>query len=228
MNRTTIPAPNRPAKTICTWPDGTWNDIYGTATWQASVVQWDADAVLDSSQALTYSIQSQTVAGAFAIDSDTGEITVADGLLLDFETNATHTVIVRTTDADSNTVDQAFTISLTDLVEANNSPSNLSSGIELNTDGGNDAYLLEAMRCLIRWFTGTNARDNNRNACRSNGRTFVLYANATADNEIMLWLNGTGTLQLEIDARTQVYGIRYLPVELADGLPHTLSAWTWD
>ena len=104
-------------------------------------------AVLDNNggtgeQPLTYSIQSQSVAGAFEIDADTGEIRVADGTLLDADTLATHTVTVRTTDVDSNTYDEAFTISLNNLVEDNNAPTDLSSGIELNTDGGNDAYLI--------------------------------------------------------------------------------------
>ncbi|MEM8914030.1 MAG: LamG-like jellyroll fold domain-containing protein, partial [Planctomycetota bacterium] len=60
------------------------------------LVEWSADEVLDANQATTYSIQSQTVSGAFAIDSSTGQITVADGTLLDADTNATHTISVRT------------------------------------------------------------------------------------------------------------------------------------
>ncbi len=125
---------------------GKWDDVDGTAS-QGSIIEYDADAVLDNAggtgqQPLTYSIQSQTVAGAFEIDADTGEIRVLDGTLLDADTQATHTVTVRVTDVDSNTYDEAFTISLNDLVENNNAPSDLSSGIELNTDGGNDAYLL--------------------------------------------------------------------------------------
>ncbi|MEZ6095167.1 MAG: cadherin repeat domain-containing protein [Pirellulaceae bacterium] len=69
---------------------------------------------LDATNALTYSIQSQTVAGAFTINSDTGEITVADGSLLDYETNATHTLTVRVSDGTA-TYDEAFTISLQNM-----------------------------------------------------------------------------------------------------------------
>ncbi|MDA8746418.1 DUF642 domain-containing protein, partial [Rubripirellula amarantea] len=47
----------------------------------------------------------------------------------------------RVTDVNSNTYDEVFTVSLNDLVESNSPPSDLSSGIELNTDGGNDSYL---------------------------------------------------------------------------------------
>jgi hypothetical protein len=78
----------------------------GTASY---VVEWNADDVLDATNALTYSIQSQTVAGAFTIDASTGRIIVADGSLLDYETNATHTLTVRVTDGDGNSYDEAFT-----------------------------------------------------------------------------------------------------------------------
>ncbi|MEM6473506.1 MAG: lectin-like protein, partial [Planctomycetota bacterium] len=119
---------------------GLWNDA--PDGWGAGyVVEWNADDVLDVTQSVTYSIQSQTVAGAFEVDADTGEIRVADGTLLDSDTLATHTVTIRTTDVDSNTRDESFTISLNNLVEDNNAPTDLSNGIELNTDGGNDAYL---------------------------------------------------------------------------------------
>ncbi len=95
--------------------DKLWDDAAETEPFNY-VVEWDADDVLDATQALTYSIQSQTVAGTFAIDADTGEITVADGSLLDYETTASHSVTVRVTDIDGNTYDEAFTISLKDVV----------------------------------------------------------------------------------------------------------------
>ena len=119
---------------------GLWADRSNSYSY-GHVVEWDADAVLDATQALTYSVVSQTAAGAFAINADSGVITVADGSLLDYETNATHTLTIRVTDVEGNTRDEAFTISLNNLAESNTAPTNLSSGIELNTDGGNDAYL---------------------------------------------------------------------------------------
>ncbi|MFT5174194.1 MAG: hypothetical protein ACI8W7_002381, partial [Gammaproteobacteria bacterium] len=81
------------------------------------VVEWDADAVLDATQALTYSISTQTIPGAFAIDADNGQISVADGSLLNFESNATHALTVRVIDVDGNTHDEAFAVSLRNLVE---------------------------------------------------------------------------------------------------------------
>ena len=120
---------------------GEWNDEDNPQIGTGYIIEWDADEVLDATDALTYSIQSQTVTGAFAIDGDSGEITVADGSMLDYETNTSHSISVRVTDGDSNTYDEAFTVSLNNLVEDSSAPTNLSSGIELNTDGGNDAYL---------------------------------------------------------------------------------------
>ncbi len=52
-----------------------------TVTGTAYVVEWRADDVLDATHAVTYSIVSQSVAGAFAINSDSGVITVANGAL---------------------------------------------------------------------------------------------------------------------------------------------------
>ena len=93
---------------------GLWYDDEANA--RNVMVEWKADDVLDTTDPLTYSIQSQTVAGAFAIDADSGQITVADGSLLDYETNAVHTVTVRTSDG-SLTYEKAFTISLAEVVE---------------------------------------------------------------------------------------------------------------
>ncbi|MFK7770419.1 MAG: DUF4347 domain-containing protein, partial [Mariniblastus sp.] len=120
---------------------GKWY-VETSAAAERSVVQWNADTVLDATQALTYTINAQTVTGAFAIDASTGTVTVAEGSLLDYETNATHTLTIQTTDVDDNTYDEAFTVSLNDLAESNSVPTDLSSGIELNSDGGNDSYLV--------------------------------------------------------------------------------------
>jgi uncharacterized delta-60 repeat protein len=120
--------------------NGLWDDVDGSGL-QRSIIEFDADAVLDTSQDLAYSFSAETVPGAFAIDASAGVIAVADASLIDFESNPVHTLIVRTTDVDSNIHDEVITVSLRDLAETNDVPSDLSSGIELNVDGGNNAYL---------------------------------------------------------------------------------------
>ncbi|WP_306296814.1 LamG-like jellyroll fold domain-containing protein, partial [Candidatus Entotheonella palauensis] len=54
--------------------------------------------------------------GRFAIDSNSGILTVADGTLLDYETNTSHTITVRTDDGHA-TYDEMFKIDVKDLAE---------------------------------------------------------------------------------------------------------------
>ena len=65
---------------------------------------------------LVYSIKSQALAGAIAIDATTGELTVADATLYDFETNPTLTAMVEVTNG-SATETLNVTITLTNLNE---------------------------------------------------------------------------------------------------------------
>jgi len=53
--------------------------------------------------------------GRFAIDANTGVVTVADGTLLDFETAASHGITVRATSSDGSFSTQNFTINLNAL-----------------------------------------------------------------------------------------------------------------
>ena len=71
----------------------------------------------DSGDTKTYSF-TDSAGGRFAINSTTGEITVADGTLLDYEAATSHTVTVRVTDSGGLTYDETFTINLTDVNEA--------------------------------------------------------------------------------------------------------------
>ncbi len=91
------------------------------------MIEWKADDVLDASNSLTFSLTSQTAAGAFAINSDTGVITVANGALLNFESQTSHTLTVRTTDGSGSTVDRNYTVLLNNLTEENNAPNDLSA-----------------------------------------------------------------------------------------------------
>ena len=113
--------PNNGATADCafiSYTDGIWYDASGDGYTPAYIAEWDADEVLDATDALNYSIQSQTVAGAFTIDEDSGVIAVADGDLLDYEINASHALTIRVTDVDSNTYDEVLTIYLNDVGES--------------------------------------------------------------------------------------------------------------
>ena len=126
--------------------DNTWGD-YASDSGSTAMLQWDADAVLDATDALTYSIQSQTVADAFVIDGSTGEISVANGLLLDYESNVAHTLIVRTSD-EGEFYDEDITVSLRDV---DDTPPQASQTVP-------DAQTVEEDGVLT--FSSTNIPDN--------------------------------------------------------------------
>ena len=205
--------------------DGTWNDGNGSVL-RSSFVEYDADDVLDATQAITYSIQSQSVAGAFEIDSDTGRITVADGTLLDADTLSAHTITIRTTDVDSNTYDEVFTISLNNLVEANNAPTDLSSGIELNSDGGNDAYFEAANGdAVLGGATNTTIEmsltiDNSLNFAPH----LFNYSTASEDFEFRAFLTAADTLSFGINGLTTSLGD---VSDIVDGEVHHVAL-SWD
>ena len=71
----------------------------------------------DSGETFTYTL-TDTAGGRFTIDSNTGQITVADGSLLDFETTTNHNVTVQVTDSGGNTYSEVFTINVNDVNEA--------------------------------------------------------------------------------------------------------------
>ncbi len=80
--------------------------------------------------------------GRFSIDPSTGEITVADGSLLDYEANASHNLTIEVTDSGGNTYTEVFTIDLNDLNEFAPTDMDLSgNGISVNEGGGNAHYL---------------------------------------------------------------------------------------
>jgi hypothetical protein len=73
----------------------------------------DAD---DTTNTITYSL-SDSAGGRFAIDSATGVITVADGTMLNYEVDSSHSITILATSADGSTVSQSFTINLSDVDE---------------------------------------------------------------------------------------------------------------
>jgi hypothetical protein len=69
-----------------------------------------------TNNAIVYSLDSNA-GGRFAIDANTGVVTVANGALLNYEAQTSHSVIVRATSADSSFQVRSFTIALTDVNE---------------------------------------------------------------------------------------------------------------
>ncbi|NOT22470.1 MAG: DUF4347 domain-containing protein [Nitrospiraceae bacterium] len=100
---------------------------------------------VDTGDTKTYSL-TDTAGGRFAINSSTGQLTVADGSLLNYEQAASHSVIVQVTDAAGLTYNEAFTINLTNVNEAptdlslsaNSVAENASTGTVVGTVTGTD------------------------------------------------------------------------------------------
>ena len=94
--------------------NGKWNDLGVGSANLGYVVEWAADDVLDTTNALTYSIVSQTLSGAFAVNSDNGTIEqLPFQPLITQSTTSPQTVTVRVTDSSGLYYDKTLTISLT-------------------------------------------------------------------------------------------------------------------
>src|SRR5262249_44790622 len=87
------------------------NSANGTVVGTVTGVDPDAGATL--SYALT-----NNAGGRFAIDSATGQITVADGSALDYAAATSHAITVRVTDQGGLTFDKSFTVNVTNVNEA--------------------------------------------------------------------------------------------------------------
>ncbi|MCA9050975.1 MAG: DUF642 domain-containing protein, partial [Planctomycetaceae bacterium] len=93
------------------WADANGSDVIGY------VIEWDAGEVLSN---FTFRL-TDDAGGRFGIDSNTGEITVADGSLLDYENATSHNVTVEVTDAVGNTYSEVMTITVDNLAETTQS-----------------------------------------------------------------------------------------------------------
>ncbi|MFT5701254.1 MAG: putative delta-60 repeat protein [Desulforhopalus sp.] len=91
---------------------GEWDDADSAPdTINTYIIEWDASEVLSS---YTFSL-TDNADGRFAINSSTGEITVADDSRLDYETNPSHAINVQVTDAAGNVYSEVMTVQVNDL-----------------------------------------------------------------------------------------------------------------
>ncbi len=87
------------------------NAANGTVVGLASAIDPDRTGTV------TYSL-TNNAGGRFAIDSSTGQITIGNGSLLDFESSASHTIVVQATDQGSQSFSKTLTINVTNVNEA--------------------------------------------------------------------------------------------------------------
>ena len=172
--------------------------------------------------------------GRFTIDANTGEITVADGSLLDYETASSHDVTIEVTDSGGNTYTEVFTIDLNDLNEF--APTDLDftgNGISVNEGGGNAHYLQADDGGAV--FGGlTSFTIETEFTVSAEGATFTplfSYAvpgNTTTANEIVFG-GGSGFLggDLGIWIKGTAVDTGIPRSTVFDGQPHQVSV-TWD
>ncbi|MFN9603396.1 MAG: beta strand repeat-containing protein, partial [Planctomycetota bacterium] len=71
---------------------------------------------VDSGDTATYSLVDDA-GGRFAIHASTGQVTVIDSSLLNFESATSHNITVRVTDAAGSILDKAFSVTVSDVAE---------------------------------------------------------------------------------------------------------------
>src|SRR5205807_2661220 len=91
---------------------------------------------------VTYSL-ADNAGGRFAINAATGVVTLANSALLDYETAATHTVVVQASDGAGGSSTRSFSIAVnpSHLVDANSAANAVAEGAALGTPVGITAFL---------------------------------------------------------------------------------------
>ncbi|HDZ20438.1 MAG TPA: DUF4347 domain-containing protein [Phycisphaerae bacterium] len=117
--------------------DGTFS--IGENAANADVVGAASASDVDAGDSLTYSITAGNGDGVFAINSSTGQITVADNTNLDYETTTSYALAVQVEDTGALTDTATITVNVTDVTDVNEAPTidNQSLGaIDENLAGG--------------------------------------------------------------------------------------------
>ena len=166
---------------------------------------------VDAGDSASYSLVDDA-GGLFAVDANTGEITV-DGSL-DFETSANHTIIARITDSGGLVLDRSFVISLADLNEAPvlvgdsfGLPENRSHGTLVGTISASDVDTGDLLTFSL--VSGNSGRAFSIDA--STG-TITVANTAAIDFET----NGTFTLTAQVADRAGLTHQQLVTVTLSD------------
>ncbi len=108
-----------------------WNDHDGTAHSINYIIEWDANEFVNQYQFEFSSAGNSDANGRFAINKDTGEITVADASQLDFEVDAFHDVDVRVIDEMGHSYTETLRI---DVCNINESPNGIDKAVTIDED----------------------------------------------------------------------------------------------
>jgi hypothetical protein len=116
----------------------TENSANGTSVGTAAGVDPDAGAVL------TYSL-TDNAGGRFAINSTIGQITVANGTLLNYEGATSHDVTVRVIDQGGLTLDKVFTLNVANVNEAPTNTTLTGGAVAENATNGTAVGTVDAV-----------------------------------------------------------------------------------
>ncbi|GAA4652839.1 VCBS domain-containing protein [Kistimonas scapharcae] len=153
---------------------------------------------VDAGDTLTYSLLDDD-GGRFAIDSSTGEITVADGTLLNHEGDTTHNVRVQVTDSGGLTSEQDYTIQVGDVNEA-------PTAVSLAVDA---AVAPSAPTAQAAWdFNNNYESDAGGNSFSGGTPTFVDGPNNQFDNALQ-FDGSNSSFIASLDASETSYSIGF-------------------
>lgn len=150
---------------------------------------------------LTYTIVSQTPSGALSINSNTGELSVNDASLFNFETNPLITAVVST---NQSTNEASITIELNDVHEVGDYK--FGGVVFWVNQTGDEGYVCSVVDQTtgIQWYNGSNgntsARDTSLGAGQSNTSSIVSFQG-----------NGSYAAQLCNDLELNGYDDWFLP-----------------
>ena len=187
----------------------------------------------DAGDTFTYAIASDP-SGALEIVGD--QLRVRAGATLDHETFDSTTIRLRTTDALGASFEEDFALFVTNANEAPTAAVVTSGapGLNLNTDGGNDAYLESTgVAGLLNGLTSLTAevQFSTINVAGANAIPLFNYFGAGPSDEIEITINsadGMSRLYIEVGQETRLVDFAtYDARALLDGRQHTVSL-TWD
>ncbi len=146
--------------------------------------------------ALTYSL-SDNAGGRFAIDANTGVVTVANGTLLDFESATSHDITVEANDGNGGTRTETFTINVNNINEAPVLNTNLSD--QTVAEGATASYQFNATD-----FTDPDGDALTYSATLVGGAPLPAFISFNAATRTFTFTNpadaDVGTYQIEVTA----------------------------
>ncbi len=189
------------------------NSVNGTVI--GTAVGIDADGITG----LTYSL-TNNAGGRFTINNTTGQITVINGSLLDFETTTSHNVVIRATDAGGLTFDRTVMIGVTNVNEApidlvDQRPSD--QGVSINLGSSNNQYFSANDGSGL--LGGLNDFTIRATLSLSNvsQNWWFSYATAGSTNELLI---GSQLGQVVLHFKDSVISTGIAASEVLDGQPH--------